>query len=240
MKSKIVPVKNIARLTTASRALLTRVPGAPGMGVVHGHAGYGKSTAVTWLSNQVPSIYVRARALWTPSAMLGAMLKELRIQPGGSNAAQVDRIVEALARSGQCLFVDEVDYLVKHTKMIETLRDLHDLATMPVVLIGEDTLLQKLSHLPRLSGRIAQDVPFQPLDLEDTALLAKQLCDIEVREDLVARIHAKTAGNCRLTTVALGKVEQQGLAKGLRSVGSADIDAKVPLFTAVTPTLVAA
>jgi len=231
MKYKIVPVKNISRLTAAQRALLSRAPGTPGMGVVHGPAGYGKTIATAWLSNQVPSIAVRAMALWTPSAMLGAILRELRMQPGGSCASQVERIVEALARTEHSLFIDEVHYIARSTRLVETLRDIHDLATVPVILIGEEGIVQQLSHLRRLTSRIAQDVQFQPLDLEDTAMIAQQLCEVEIREDMLARIHQQTHGNCRNTVVALGRIEQTARAKGLQRVGVADIGSKVQLFT---------
>lgn len=237
MHAKIVATKNIARLTTAQRSLTSRTPGAPGMGAVTGNAGLGKSSAIAWLSNKVPAIYVRATALMTPSSMLGAMCKELRLAPGGSCAAQVDRVVERLAVTGQTVFLDEVDYICKSTRLIETLRDLHDLSTVPVVLIGEERLLQKLSHLPRLTSRIAQEVAFAPLDIEDLTLVARELCEVEVKPDLLERIHRETKGNMRLAVVSLARIEQHAKTQAARVVSLADWGAKRDLFSgeAATP-----
>ncbi len=226
MKSRIVPVKNVARLSAASRALLQRAPGAPGIGLVDGLAGYGKSTATAWLSNQTPSIYVRAIALWTPAAMLAAMCRELRLPSGGSCAAQVERVVEGLSRSGQTVFIDEVDYITRQTRLIETLRDLHDLATVPVVLIGETGVLERLAHLKRFTSRIAEHVTFEPLDEADAQLIARELCEVKVQPDLVAQILRDTRGNCRNIVVSLARAEQMAKARGLDSIGVADVGKK--------------
>jgi hypothetical protein len=236
MLSKIVPVKNVARLSTAARMLTTRAPGAPGMGLVEGETGYGKSTAVAWLSNQVPSIYVRALATWTPAAMLNAMLRELRLAPGGSCAQMVERIIEALSHSGQSVFIDESDYIVNSTRMTETLRDLHDLATVPVILIGMGGIDQRLAHRKQLTGRIAQHVKFEPLDVEDATLIARELCQVGIKSDLLAKIHADTRGSVRNIVVSLARVEQHAKARTLSSIGVADLGAKFQLFTGEAPT----
>lgn len=236
MKTRIVPVKNIARLSAASRALTSRAPGAPGMGLVEGETGYGKSTAITWLANQVPSLYVRAMSVWTPAAMLGAILKELRLQPGGSCAAMVERIIEALFASKQTLFVDECDYIINSTRMTETLRDIHDLSLVPVVLIGMAGVDQRLAHRKQLTGRLAQHVRFEALDLEDTNLLARELCEVTVKEDLVSRIHGDARGSARLIVVALARIEEQARARGLSAIGANEFGRKSALFTGEAPT----
>jgi DNA transposition AAA+ family ATPase len=235
MRSKIVPVKNVARLASAARALTTRAPGAPGMGLVEGETGYGKSTAVAWLSNQVPSIYVRALACWSPNVMLTTLCDELRIANRGSNGALVTRIVESLSRSGQAVFVDEADYITRSERMTETLRDLHDLATVPVILIGMAGIAQKLSHRKQLTGRIAQHVTFEALDLDDAALIARELCDVTIKPDLLERVHADTRGSVRLMVVSLARIEQHAKAKAMSSIGAADWGAKRQLFTGEAP-----
>jgi chromosomal replication initiation ATPase DnaA len=103
---------------------------------------------------------------------------------------------------------------------------------VPVVIVGEETIVQQLSHLRRFTSRIAQEVEFQPLDMEDTALVAQQLCEVEVREDLLAKIHAETRGNCRNTVVALGRIEQHARAGGSRVIDlAAWTRSKTQLFT---------
>src|SRR4051812_45299093 len=136
MRSKIVPVSNISRLLEAANALLTRAYGMPGMGLIEGQTGYGKSTAVTWLAIRLNGVYVRALAATTPSSLLESICKELGIGKRATNIAAIEDIVQKLAETGRPLFIDEADYLADKRKLIETLRDIHDLATVPVVLIG--------------------------------------------------------------------------------------------------------
>lgn len=234
MRSKICLTKNVARLADAGEALQRRAVGMPGMGLVHGETGYGKTTAITWWSNRAGAVYVRALATWTPAAMLGAILRELSRPPRGSCAAMLEDIIEALAVSNRPLIVDEADYLVDSKRMTESLRDMHDLATVPVILVGMADIDRKLAHRKQLTGRIMQDVRFQPADVEDVALLARELCEVEIGEDMVDMIARQTGGSARLTVVGLARVEEFARRKGLGRVGVSDWGRK-PLFTGDAP-----
>lgn len=239
MKSRIVPVKNVARLSAAAHALLNRAPGAPGIGLVEGVAGYGKSQSTAWLSNQVPSVYVRAMSFWTPAAMLGAILEAMGQPAGGSCNSMVKRIIEGLTpmtpeAPTPVLFLDEADYLAdsKNTKMLDAFRDIHDMSLAPVVLIGEENLATKIQNNKRLASRVAQRVTFEPLDLPDTQLIAKELCEVSVSAELLEHIHQRVGGNCRYTVVALAQVEQLARAAGRKEVGLGDVKGKLNLVGA--------
>ena len=229
MKSGTVPTKNIARLSTASKALHNRAPGTPGICMVDGVFGLGKSVGTAWQSNQHASIYVRALAMWTPAAMLGSLCKELRLPVGGSNSAAVERIAEALLRGKQTVYMDEVDHIAAHTKMIETLRDFHDLTHVPIVLIGEENCLSKLSRLPRFTSRISQHVTFEPLDEADAAHIARELCEVKIKPELLGKILQDTGGNLRHTTISLATAEQIAKSRGVDEIGL-DLVGKRRLF----------
>ncbi|MDE2468833.1 MAG: ATP-binding protein [Bradyrhizobium sp.] len=218
MKSKIVLVNNVARLAEAGEALLHRAPGMPGMGLVHGETGYGKTTAVTWYVNRCNGIYVRAWATWTPAAMFSAILHELGRAARGSCAQMMGDIIEALAMSGRPLFVDEADYLADSKRMCESLRDLHDMATVPVILIGMGGIDQRLAHRKQLTGRVLADVRFHPLEETDAQKIAAELCEVRVEPDLVADLNKKAAGSVRLTVVGLERVERWAKAQGIARV----------------------
>lgn len=235
MRSKIVPVKNVMALAAAGEALIKRAPGMPGMGLVHGETGYGKTTAITWYFNRCNGVYVRAMACWTPAAMLGAILKGLGSSPRGSCAQMMQDIIEKLALSNRPLFVDEADYLVDSKRMTESLRDLHDMATVPVVLIGMGDIDDKLSHRKQLTGRVMQNVCFQPLDLEDARAVAEALCEVKVRDDLLQRIHATARGAVRNIVVSLGNVERAAKARGMGEIGAAEWGKADNFFTGEAP-----
>jgi DNA transposition AAA+ family ATPase len=235
MKSKIVPIKNVARLSDAGEALVRRAPGMPGMGLVEGETGFGKTTAVTWYCNRANAVYVRALAAWTPASMFGSILKELGKQPRGSCAQMMDEIIEALALSNRPLFIDEADYLVRSLRMTESLRDVHDLATVPVVLIGMAGIDQRLAHRKQLTGRVMQHVRFEACDAEDAALLARELCEVRVKTDLLADLVKQVGGSVRLIVVGLARIEEYARRKGLDSIGSADWGRRA-FFTGEAPT----
>jgi len=222
VKHRIIPVKNVARVHEASEALIQRDLGMPGMGLIYGETGYGKSTAATWLVNRTRGVYVRAMATSTPSSLLGSILRELDQDPKGSCAQMVERIVELLARSGRPLFIDEADYLADSKRLTETLRDIHDLSLVPVILVGMAGIQRKLVHRRQLSGRLAQWVEFQPCDFEDARALADGMCEVEVADDLLARLHKHAAGEIRRITVGLGRIEHYARARSLESVCAAD------------------
>jgi hypothetical protein len=232
MKFRICHTKNVARLAEAGDALIHRGPGMPGMGLIYGPTGYGKSTAATWFINQCHGVYVRALATWSPSALLSTILRELDIEPRGNNAQKTDVVIEKLAQHNRPLFVDEADYLLDAKRMLETLRDLHDLATVPVILIGMDGIQRKIVSRQQLTGRLLEWVEFEGADMEDARILADQLCEVTVADDLLAQLQqaasAKRRGgeiiggaSARLIVVGLSRIEHFARARNLKSVDAA-------------------
>lgn len=237
MKHQIIPISNVARLREAGRLLLDRAPNMPGMGLIYGTTGVGKSTAVTWYMNQCNGVYVRAMANWTPGAMLKAILRELAISGKETSCSDMtETIVEYLARHNRPLFIDEVDFLVSRRRMLDTLRDLHDLASVPVVLIGMGGIHNKVAkESPQLAGRLMQWVEFEPATLADTVLLADGLCEVKIFEDLVALLHEKTGGLVRNIIVGLAQIEAHARRKGLAIVRARDWPEDKPLFISAPP-----
>lgn len=235
MRSKIVPVSNIARLSEAANALVNRAYGMPGMGLIEGETGYGKTTAVAWLTVRLNGLFVRALATTTPSSLLESICKELGIGKRATNVGTVEEIVRKLAETGRPLFIDEADYLADKRRLIETLRDIHDLATVPVVLIGMHGFRRKITHLQQLTGRIAQWVDFQPSSVEDANLLARELAEVEIDKALVSKLHESARGSVRLIVVGLNRIEQFAKNRGLAKIGAAEWPANADFFVGSAP-----
>jgi hypothetical protein len=60
MKAKIVTTQNVKALLAAHEAVGARDLGAPGIVLVHGVAGFGKSTACTWLAVKRNALFLTA------------------------------------------------------------------------------------------------------------------------------------------------------------------------------------
>lgn len=220
MRSKLAPVKNVAALSAAYEALTTRDAGIPGMGLVHGYTGAGKTTGITWLVNKTKGVYARANATWTPSAMLCHLMGELGALPMQRASAMLDFIHKALVQQHRPLFIDEADYLLSNLKMLEALRDIHDLSGMPVVLIGMEGIERRLITRPQLARRISQWVEFRPADLEDADILARTVCEVAVTEDLLHTLHTEAKGSMGLMTVGLARIEALAKTHGWREVSA--------------------
>ncbi len=221
MRHKMAIVKNILNLRSAYEALAQRGYGVEGMGLVHGAAGFGKTTALTWLRSQTNAVHVRACATWTPTAMLKAICTELGFEPHYRAIDNVNEIVRALAASNRGLYVDELDYLVGSdhiTKALDTLRDIHDLSKMPVLLIGMAGVERKLRSRLQLARRITQVIEFLPADRDDARVLAETVCEVELDDELLAELHDKAKGNIGLMSNGLAKIEQFGKANGKKKV----------------------
>lgn len=207
MKNRIAPVKNIKLLSQAGEALRARVPTAPGIALVWGPTGAGKTTAAAWYANQVDAICIRATATWTPSAMLAALCRELEMQPLSSSSRMLDAIAQQLSKDNRPLFIDEADYLMSTKKLSETVRDIHDISLAPLILIGMAELKRKVIHREQLAGRVGQWVEFGPATFEDAKSLAKHVCEVEVDDDLMQQLYEIARGSMRHMVVGLSHIE---------------------------------
>ena len=222
MRNQVAHVKNIQMLATAADALSTRAPGTPGIGLIWGASGYGKSIATGWLYNQINGVFLRAWPLWTPLSMLSALMVELSLKPLGRTAPMLDSIVRALSAEQRTVFIDEADYLADKPVLLETLRSLHDVSSAPLILIGMRDFQRRVMGRDQLAGRISQWVEFQPADVADARLLTDECCEVKVTDDLVENLHKKTGGSMRGMVVGLSRIEQFARRKNLNKVNATE------------------
>lgn len=224
MKTVIAPVKNIKRLSELGHSLRGQSSSLPGIAVAYGESGIGKSTSLTWLSTtQLNACYVRAMQVWSPSSMLQAIARELDVEPSRSLSGTIELIVGELSRTGRPLIVDEADYVVDQSRLLNTLRDLHDLSTMPLILVGMADFVRKLrtrTDQRQFAGRVALELEFKALDFDDVAVLAKTLAEVEIADDLLKLLHEKSQGITRLVCVGLGRIETFAKTAGLKKVSA--------------------
>ncbi len=217
MKAVVAPVKNVIATQTAFDSLCTRSYGVPGIGLIHGETGRGKTTAVAYLFNQVNGVLVRARANDTTSSLLGRIMSELGSTPSGRNSRMVDYIIEQMSMFERPLFVDEADYLMGDIKMLETIRDLYDATEVPVVLIGMDQIARRISTRKQFFNRISEWVEFKPADLDDVMVMADEMLEdgIRVDPDLLEQLRQSANGEMRRITIGLAQIEKLARANDL-------------------------
>ncbi|UTW12959.1 AAA family ATPase [Marinobacterium rhizophilum] len=217
MKAIVAPVKNVIATQNAFDSLYNRSYGVPGIGLIHGPTGFGKTTSVAYLFNQVNGVLVRARANDTSSSLLGRIVSELGAQPMSRNARMVDYIIEQMSMYERPLFIDEADYLMGDIKLLESIRDLYDATEVPVVLIGMDQIAKRISSRKQFFNRISEWVEFRPADLDDVIVMADCMLagGIRAEAELLEQLRQAACGEMRRITIGLAQIEKLARANDL-------------------------
>lgn len=208
MKTKFVKTENVLRMVAALGELERRESMVPGLGLIHGHQGYGKTVATHWYAVQSAAVYVRAQGAWTVNWMLMDLAATLGLAPEGISRANFRNIVSELGKRPRLVMVDEADYVIRERKMLDTVRDLHDATGAPLVLVGMAGCKEAVARKsPQFWSRVSQEVEFVPLSVEDVRVIALDLADLQLQEDLARKIQRQTEGNFRKTVVLLNQIE---------------------------------
>jgi DNA transposition AAA+ family ATPase len=226
MKYKIAPVKNIERLSAAYDALENAAIGVPRMGLVYGFTGAGKTTAITWLMNQTNAVAVKASPTWSLHSMLSKIMVEIGIDPLRRASDMEDVIIRTMQRDLRPLFVDEADAFTdpqvrgdRSYAILETLRSIHDLSKMPVLLIGMDGIERRLASRHQLMRRISQWIKFEKADTDDARILADTVCEVQVEDDLLTKLLETSNGSVGLMIVGLARIERAAKANDMNRIG---------------------
>jgi DNA transposition AAA+ family ATPase len=217
-------LKNVILLMQLHQRLKDRGPHLPGIGVMHGYSGYGKTYAAIYLANKTGAARVEIGDSWTKKTLLMAILKELGDpRPKGTIPGLAEAAIERLAMPGHPpLIIDEADKLVDKG-MIELVREIHESAQVPVILIGEEALPAKLERVERSHNRVLEWVAAQPCDLEDTRKLAAIFAPhLSLSDDLLDQIRAQSQGKARRIVTNLDRIKEWAFEQGRTDLNSAD------------------
>lgn len=217
--NSIAPLDNVVRLRALIDRCTNRAVGLPGMGCFHGPAGQGKTTAGIYGVNSVNAVHIEALPFGGAKGLMENIAKELGLKPERTLSRLFDQVAADLAVSGRPLLIDEADKVLSDT-VIETVRRLHDVTGVPVILMGEESLPQKLMKWERVHSRILQWVATQPATLEDARHLAPIYArGLTVRPDLLEKVHKISRGSIRYVSTNLAAIGEFARSRGLSAVG---------------------
>ncbi|MEO0558198.1 MAG: ATP-binding protein [Bacteroidota bacterium] len=228
-KGITVQTSNIVRFMSALARLNQSAETEEGMGILYGHPGEGKTTAIAYAATQTNAVYVRASVVWSVTTMLQTLSEELHLPIGRQRAPMLKACAEALSFNRRPVVVDEADYICRQNRqaldILDALRDLYDLSRVPVLLVGlpDDEMVRLLSPVQtgpfaRFSRRISERVEFNGLRLADALLVAEQLCEVEMAADVVEEMHRETGSNIGRLVKRLAQVERAARTNGLTAV----------------------
>lgn len=213
------PLRNVQLFTQLMDKLVHRPRHLPGLGVFYGFSGYGKTHSAVWAANRQNAYYIEAGASWNATQLVDAIYHELTATVmRGSVAAKVGEIVNLLASDTRPLIIDEADHLVKKS-VIDIVREIADRTWMPVILIGEEALPQKLTVFERTHNRVLDFQAAQPCNIEDARQLAKLYVPaLQLDEPLLKHIVSESDGVIRRICINLERVNEFARGEGLTSV----------------------
>lgn len=216
----IAPLANIAVAERAIARALGRGLHQPGLVVMHGPSGYGKSMAAAWVTSRNRAYYVQADDYWTKKTMLKDLCKALGlvVKPSTTVYDMALAVKAQLEQSGRPLIIDEFDYVVEKS-LVESVRSLYEGSKAAILIIGEEALPQKLKTWERFHGRILDWYPAEPGSLPDARELARLYCPhVDVQDDLLEKLVEKTKGSVRRISTNLETIQDAALGMGWETV----------------------
>lgn len=217
MKKVFARTSNVNSFVSAMTRLIKREEGIPGMALVYGEPGLGKTRTCLWWCAANDGVFIRTKKLMTGRWLLEEVVAELGEAPMRKTSDLFRQATDQLMERPRTLFVDEADYLAHDARIIETLRDIHDVTGASVVLVGMDQADKKLARFKHLYDRFSEIVRFHTLNEQDVKSIAEQMCDVRLSEDAVSYIHNQ-ANRFRRVVVWMYKAEALAKANSLKEV----------------------
>lgn len=231
----VAPLKNVVLAMSVAQKLIDRPAGVDGLGLLFGHSGYGKSKASTYVQNKHNALYLEVFDFWTKKTFCTSLLAELGVdRPRGTIADMMLQILRLLQDDpNRLLIIDEADKLVDKN-MIELVRDIYKAARIPVLLVGEEQLPDKLARYERCQNRVTAFGMANPSDLEDARHLVRiYQRHLTIGDDLLAEVVLKTKGVTSRIVTTLAEIAQFCLAAGTTEVSLKDYSGQI--FTGAAP-----
>lgn len=210
MEKRFFLTNNYYAVVRSVDALKNRDPSLPGMGLVYGRWGLGKTETIDYFYGESNIYYVRALRAWSPRDLLKGICDEYKVHAEHRTVDRFEQICKEVSRRGEPLFIDEADYLFKNSMALDLLRDIHDVTRVPVIIVGMEEMCGKLQKFGQLWSRIlpAGIVEFQPLSPPEMILITKKWCKIEMLPEAAELLCRYTEGDFRYIVGYLLELEK--------------------------------
>ncbi|MBW2606109.1 MAG: ATP-binding protein [Deltaproteobacteria bacterium] len=184
------------------------------LGMVYSRAGRGKTRTTQWYHAHNGGVFLRMQTIWRTSELefLKALCRELGIMsPPGRKGPAFMSIVETLISDPKPVFLDEVEKLPRY--FLDVIRDLSDLSTAPIVLIGEEELVSYMKINRRVWSRTYQSLEFLPISKPDIVAYIREASGLSVDSQVAGVFHAASGGDFRIVRRGLLSLAQIANAK---------------------------
>ncbi len=188
-------------------------------GLVYGRAGRGKSRTCEWYHGHHNTIYLRMMKIWAKSDIefLAAFARELGLKnPPHRRGICFREVIDRLITDPRPVFLDEIEKLPG--EILEICRDITDVTTAPIILVGEEELVSYMTINRRVWSRTFQKLEFLPLETADVMFYAQETTGLTLPPDGAALILATSEGDLRLVKRTMVNLVQIANAKDTRDI----------------------
>lgn len=214
MHKVFVKTQNVKNFISLMDSLKNKSNKTPKMALVYGEPGLGKTQTALWWALKNDAVYVRCANKMTSRWLLEEIVEELGEVPYLRTSDLFKQCAKQLKTNPRIIIVDEIDYLVKESAAIETLRDIHDKTDVPIVLVGMNKADKKLMRYPHLLDRVSRKLKFESFSYQDVKAIITQLSEIEITECAIKYIHSQ-ANRLRQLVKFINMAENICLTNGL-------------------------
>lgn len=224
----VAPTQTVAIAMAAMDQLQSRQHGMPGLGVLSGNPGLGKTSALTRLAHPVDinAVYVACRSFETTKSLMALILRELgaATKDHWSIGTMFEMACAQFAEQGRPLVVDEADRIAEKNT-IEALRDLHDIGQVPILLVGEEHLKRKLaSKHERFHDRVLVWARAMPADDSDLSKLIQHYTPgLQIAPDARQALLTRTGGVARRVVTSLHALSELAKTRALDVITIDDV-----------------
>lgn len=206
MNKTFIKTRNVKRFAALMDELQKLPSNIPKLALVYGEHGLGKSQAIQWWADKNDSVYVRANQGMTSRWLLSEIAEELGEEPFWYTQETFTLIENNLRQNPKMIIVDEIDYLMKKNT-VETLRDLHDKTSCPIVLVGMGAADKKLARYPHLCDRLYKTLRFEHFDFDDIKEILNKLTELNFTDDATKYLATRT-NQFRQLVKLINKIEK--------------------------------
>jgi len=174
------------------------------MALFYGKFGLGKSISIKKLANDRDAALVRTLGTWTPKSMLQDICFELGLDETGVSSALQKRIIDELIENPRPIIIDEVDTIQtsQHKTLLLIIRDIHDLASVPIVFTGMEECIKRFKRDAHYFSRFVKTVKIVPNTKSDIAKYCKS-AEIDISDELINYFHMKYANLRQIKTLII-------------------------------------
>lgn len=221
----VAPLRNVTAFMELVQTLTDAEDGVERMACFRGPSGWGKTSAVGVVEVTYDAVVIEVPESVTKRFLMEKLCRTLGITRTRVAIPElVEKAAMQLIANPRPVVFDDAQYLMRSRDLIGLTRDLYNATAkiVPVILVGEEELPTRLSHIENLFNRISVWLSAEPCGTEDAAQLAQIYAPgLTIAPDLLARMVEASNGSARFVVNNLTRARTLAANRGVRAVDSA-------------------